>query len=44
MLTPAPIAEAIHELEAYDDTEHRAVLQLVRELLDLDADGAADVQ
>jgi len=39
-MTPSPTAEladAIAELEAYDDEEPRAVLQLVREILDLDA-------
>jgi hypothetical protein len=41
--TPTLIAEAIHELEAYDDTEHRAVLALVRELFDLDSGNASDV-
>jgi hypothetical protein len=30
---PAAIAEAIAELELYDDTEHRAVLEIVRALL-----------
>jgi hypothetical protein len=33
MTTPTAIAEAFTELEAYDDEEHRAVLELVRELL-----------
>ena len=33
-LSPTLIADAIAELEAYDDEEHRAVLELVRELLD----------
>jgi hypothetical protein len=28
---PTLIADAIAELEAYDDAEHRAVLELVRE-------------
>ena len=32
------IADAIAELEAYDDEEHRAVLALVRQILDQDED------
>ena len=32
--TTAEIADAIQELETYDDAEHRAVLDLVREILD----------
>ncbi len=41
----ALIAEAIAELAAYDDEEHRAALQLVRQVLTLDAGdgGAANV-
>lgn len=43
MAATTVIAEAIEELEAYDDTEHRAVLELVREILDLDDADAWDV-
>ena len=34
MTTTTAIAEAICELEPYDDPEHRAVLTLVRAVLD----------
>lgn len=34
MTTTTAIADAIHELEAYDDEEHRALLELVRVILD----------
>lgn len=37
MTTNTLIADAIRELELYDDEEHRVALQLVREILDLDA-------
>ena len=43
MTTPTAIAEAIAELELYDDIEHRAVLELVRELLDLNELDPGDV-
>jgi hypothetical protein len=36
-VTDAAIADAIRELEFYEDEEYRAVLHLVREILDLDA-------
>lgn len=35
--SPAELAEAIAELEAYDDDEHAAALEFVRAILDLAA-------
>ena len=40
MTTATVIADAIHELEAYDDAEHRAALEIVREIIaELDLPG-----
>lgn len=39
MTITAEIAEALLELEGYDDEEHRALLELVRAFLDQADDG-----